>query len=135
MRRSMSAPAPPLVVLVVDDSDDNRLLYASTMQEAGYAVEQATNGKEALEKVRERRPVLIVMDLSMPVVDGWEATRALKADPTTSGIVVVVITGHTTNFGLRQAAAAGADAILTKPCLPRDLMNVVDALLPSLAAP
>lgn len=117
-------------VLVVDDSDDNRLLYASTIAEAGYEVEETTNGLEALEAVARRRPDVIVMDLSMPVLDGWQATRQLKSNPTTASIVVIAITAHTTIFGLRQSTEAGADAVLTKPCLPQDLLGVIAALLP-----
>lgn len=67
---------------------------------------------------------------SMPLLDGWEATRRIKADPSLAGVIVIALTAHTTQFGLRQAAAAGADAVLTKPCLPVDLLGVIDALLP-----
>jgi CheY-like chemotaxis protein len=122
-------PAPPLI-LVVDDFDDNRELYASTIAEAGYAVEQASNGHEALEKIGATRPAVIIMDLSMPVVDGWQATRAIKADPRTADIVVIAVTGHATNYGLQQAKDAGAEAVLTKPCLPEDLLATIRALMP-----
>ncbi|MBX3233435.1 MAG: response regulator [Labilithrix sp.] len=124
-----AAPDAP-TVLVVDDSDDNRLLYASNIAEAGYRVEEAKDGAEALERVRARRPTVIVMDLSMPVLDGWQTTRRLKSDPKTSGILIIAITAHTTMLGLRQATDAGADAVLTKPCLPRDLIGVIESLMP-----
>ena len=125
-RPSESVP----LVLVVDDYDDNRLLYATTIAAAGYAVEEATNGQEALEKIGSTRPAIIIMDLSMPVLDGWEATRLLKADPKTADIVVVVLTSHATHYGLQNAAEAGANAVLTKPCLPEDLLGVIGALMP-----
>ena len=118
------------LVLVVDDFADNRELYAATLSDAGYQVEQAENGQEALDFIGRRRPAIVVMDLSMPILDGWEATRRIKADPETSDIVVVAVTGHATNFGLQRAKEAGADAVLTKPCLPEDLL----ALLRSLTA-
>jgi two-component system, cell cycle response regulator DivK len=128
-----SAPSEPVsvlpLVLVVDDLDDNRLLYVTTIAEAGYPVDEATNGVEALEKVRTRRPAVIIMDLSMPLLDGWEATRRVKADPMTANIVVIALTAHSTNYGLQQAKDAGANAVLTKPCLPRDLLGVIDALV------
>jgi two-component system cell cycle response regulator DivK len=122
-------PALPLI-LVVDDFDDNRELYASTIAEAGYEVEQARNGQEALDKIGNIRPAVIIMDLSMPVLDGWQATRALKADPRTADIVVIAVTGHATNFGLDKAKEAGAEAVLTKPCLPEDLLATIRAVMP-----
>jgi CheY-like chemotaxis protein len=126
-----SAAAAPLI-LVVDDFDDNRLLYVQTIAEAGYAVDEATNGQEALEKIGSKRPAVIIMDLSMPVVDGWEATRRIKADPRTADIVIIAVTGHATNYGLQQARDAGAEAVLTKPCLPEDLLRTISALVPNL---
>jgi two-component system cell cycle response regulator DivK len=125
-----SARAP--LILVVDDFDDNRLLYVQTIAEAGYAVDEATNGQEALEKIGSTRPAVIIMDLSMPVVDGWEATRRIKADPRTADIVIIAVTGHATNYGLQQARDAGAEAVLTKPCLPEDLLRTISALVPDL---
>jgi CheY-like chemotaxis protein len=125
---SESSSALPRV-LVVDDLDDNRLLYLTTIAEAGYPVDEARNGAEALERIGALRPAVVIMDLSMPLLDGWEATRRLKADPLTAGIVVIALTAHTTNFALQQAKDAGADAVLTKPCLPRDLLGVIGALV------
>jgi two-component system, cell cycle response regulator DivK len=122
-------PSAVPLVLVVDDLDDNRLLYATTIAEAGYAVEEATNGVEALEMARLRRPAVIIMDLWMPILDGLEATRRLKADPLTADIVVIAVTAHSTSYGLQEAKDAGADAVLTKPCLPRDLLGVIGALI------
>lgn len=125
--RRSSASGP--TILVVDDFDDNRLLYASTIAEAGYVVEQATNGQEALDKIGSRRPAIIIMDLSMPVLDGWETTRRIKSDPSTSDIVVIALTSHATNYGLQRAREAGAQAVLTKPCLPQDLLGVISSFV------
>ena len=119
------------LVLVVDDFDDNRQLYVGTIAEAGYAVDEATNGQEALDKIGRKRPAEIIMDLSMPVIDGWEATRRIKADPRTADIVIIAVTGHATNYGLQQAREAGVEAVLTKPCLPEDLLRTLGALVPS----
>ena len=118
------------MILVVDDFDDNRLLYATTIAAAGYAVQEATNGQEAIEKIGSSRPAVIIMDLSMPVLDGWEATRRIKADPRTADIVIIALTSHATNYGLQMAKDAGAEAVLTKPCVPQDLLGVISALLP-----
>ena len=121
----MSEIAESPLILVVDDFDDNRELFAAILTDAGYGVEQACNGQEALDRIGARAPSLVVMDLSMPVLDGWEATRRIKANPVTAAIVVVAITGHATKQGLQQARDAGAEAVLTKPCLPRELLGVV----------
>ena len=123
-----SSAGRPLV-LVVDDFDDNRLLYVSTIAEAGYAVDEASNGQEALDKIGAQRPAVIIMDLSMPVVDGWEATRRIKSDPRTADIIIIAVTGHATNYGLDRARQAGAEAVLTKPCLPEDLLRTISALV------
>ncbi|GAC1534195.1 MAG: response regulator [Polyangiales bacterium] len=127
MEKTNTAP----LVLVVDDFDDNRLLYATTIAQAGYTVEEARDGAEAIEKIGAIRPAAIIMDLSMPVLDGWEATRRLKADPRSADIVIIALTGHSTNYGLQKARDAGADAVLTKPCLPQDLLGVLETLLAS----
>jgi two-component system, cell cycle response regulator DivK len=119
------------LVLVVDDFDDNRLLYATTIAEAGYTVDEAINGQEAIDKIGSKRPAIIIMDLSMPVLDGWEATRRIKADPRTADIIVIALTSHATNYGLQNAMDAGAHAVLTKPCLPQDLIGVIGALASS----
>jgi CheY-like chemotaxis protein len=137
MATDLPHDAPPAsegapLILVVDDFDDNRLLYVSTIAEAGYAVDEASNGQEALDKIGSTRPAMIIMDLSMPVVDGWEATRRIKANPRTRDIIIIAVTGHATNYGLQQAREAGAEAVLTKPCLPEDLIRTIGALVPTI---
>jgi two-component system, cell cycle response regulator DivK len=123
------------LVLVVDDIDDNRLLYATTIAEAGYEVEQATNGQEALDKIGSIRPAVIIMDLSMPVLDGWETARRIKADPRTEDILIIAVTAHGTHYGLQEARDAGCEAVLAKPCLPQDLVRVIGALYSTRRAP
>jgi two-component system, cell cycle response regulator DivK len=116
-------------VLVVDDVEDNRELYATFFTYAGYRAEQASDGEEALSKIARERPDVVLMDLSMPNVDGWEATRLIKSNPRTKGIIVVVVTGFATRDDLDRARAAGADDVCTKPCLPKDLVARVAKLL------
>ena len=128
---SPSSSAATRTVLVVDDFDDTRELYATALADAGFTVEEARNGQEALDRANSGHPAIIVMDLSMPVVDGWEATRRLKANPVTADIIVIALTGHSTNRGMKEARDAGADAVITKPCLPNDLIALVRALLPT----
>lgn len=110
------------LVLVVDDTEDTRSLYALAFEEAGFRVEQASNGLEALEKIANTKPALVLLDLSMPVMDGWEATRRIKAEPSTADIIVIAVTGHGTQLGHQMAVDAGADFVLAKPCLPDDVL-------------
>jgi two-component system cell cycle response regulator DivK len=126
--------ATPLV-LVVDDFEDTRAIYAECLGHAGYGVIEAENGLEAVEKARDARPDVVVMDLSLPILDGWEATRRLKGDPRTKEIRVIVLTGHGLAEHARGAEQAGCDAFLVKPCLPRDLLGKVRSMLPERGAP
>lgn len=121
--------ARPPYVLVVDDIDDNRDLYVSYFKYAGVEVDEACNGEEALTKVAQRQPDLIVMDLAMPRVDGWEATRLVKSNPRTKHIIVLVVTGYASKEDLTRARAAGADDVCTKPCSPKELFEKAQALL------
>lgn len=124
---------PPLI-LVVDDYEDNRDMYSQYLQFAGMRVAEAANGKEALSKTAELMPDLIVMDLSLPGVDGWQATRIIKQDPKTRDILVVALTGHALEGASQGAKAAGCDAFLTKPCLPEDLHKEIQRMLGAASA-
>lgn len=117
------------LVLVVDDFSDAREMYAEVLELAGYRVEQADNGADAVAKARELHPSVIVMDLSLPVLDGWEATRILKSDPDTSDQRIVAISAHSLDAHIARVLDAGADAFLAKPCLPDDLVSAVHRLL------
>lgn len=117
------------LVFVVDDSMDNRQMYADYLTFVGYAVVECVNGQEAVAKAATAQPDLIVMDLSLPVMDGWEATRRLKNDPRMAGILVLALTSHALDDSRKTAFAAGADAYLVKPCLPEDLVVTVTELL------
>lgn len=121
-------------ILVVDDLEDNRELYTAFLTSAGFDVEQACDGVDALERVASRPPALIVMDLSMPRLDGWETTRILKSDPRTRSIRIFALTAHVDEEDLARARAAGADDVGTKPMLPRELLERVQALLGPRAA-
>ena len=117
------------VVFVVDDFVDNRQMYAEYLAFVGYAVVECVNGEEALTKAATEQPDLIVMDLSLPVMDGWEATRRLKSDPQMAAIPVLALTSHALDDSRTTALAAGADAFLVKPCLPEELAAKVNELL------
>ncbi len=112
----MAVSTGPLV-LVVEDYQDAREMYAAYLQFSGYRVAEASNGLEAVEKARELLPAIILMDLALPKMDGWEATRLLKADERTRHIPIVALTGHALAGHAEGARQAGCDAFVTKPCL------------------
>jgi two-component system cell cycle response regulator DivK len=116
-------------ILIVDDLVDNRELYAAYFELEGHVVDQAGNGHEALACVDAAMPDVIVMDLSMPVMDGWEATRLIKSNPRTQMIPIVVLTGVDDDVLLDRVRAAGADSICKKPCLPSELRKRITATL------
>jgi two-component system, cell cycle response regulator DivK len=119
------------LVLVVDDFADNREMYSEYLTYSGYDVIEAKNGKEALEAAQARAPDIIIMDLSLPVMDGWEATRRLKADARTRRIPVVALTGHALAGHSQGAREAGCDSFLAKPCLPDQLVAEIKRMLAS----
>jgi CheY-like chemotaxis protein len=121
-------------VLVVDDYPDAREMYAEYLQYSGFDVIEAGNGMEAIERATDSAPDIILMDLSLPVMDGWEATRRLKADKATADIPIVALTGHALAGILEGARKAGCDAFVTKPCLPEDLVKEIRKVLSSPAA-
>jgi CheY-like chemotaxis protein len=106
-------------------------MYAAYLQFSGYRVAEAANGIEALEKTRELMPDIILMDLALPKMDGWEATRRLKADDRTKHIPIVALTGHALAGHAEGARQAGCDAFVTKPCLPDALVTEIERMLSS----
>jgi CheY-like chemotaxis protein len=116
-------------VLLVDDYPDAREMYSEYLQFSGFDVVEAGNGIEAIQRASETAPDIILMDLSLPVMDGWEATRRLKADPRTAGIPVVALTGHALAGISEGAKKAGCDAFVTKPCLPDELVREIRKVL------
>ena len=117
------------LILVVDDYQDAREMYAEYLQFSGYRVAEARNGNEAVEQALALKPALILMDLSLPGMDGWEATRRLKADAATKHIPIVALTGHALAGASEGAKRAGCDSFVTKPCLPDDLVVEVRRML------
>jgi CheY-like chemotaxis protein len=116
-------------VLIVDDYPDAREMYSEYLQFSGFDVVEAANGMEALQRAVDTDPDIILMDLSLPVMDGWEATRRLKADRRTAEIPVVALTGHALAGISEGARKAGCDAFVTKPCLPEDLVKEIRKVL------
>jgi CheY-like chemotaxis protein len=116
-------------VLLVDDYLDAREMYTEYLRYSGFDVVEAENGMEALQRAIDATPDIILMDLSLPVMDGWEATRRLKADERTASIPVVALTGHALAGISEGAKKAGCDAFVTKPCLPEDLVKEIRKIL------
>jgi CheY-like chemotaxis protein len=133
----MTAPikirAQPLV-LVVEDYQDAREMYAAYLQFSGFEVAEAGNGLEAIEKAQALLPDIVLMDLALPRMDGWEATRRLKSDIRTRHIPIVALTGHALAGHAEGAREAGCDAFVTKPCLPDALVAEIKRLLDAQAA-
>ncbi|MCK8499144.1 response regulator [Myxococcus fulvus] len=104
-------------------------MYAEYLEYVGFEVETARDGLEAVAKAQESEPDIILMDLSLPVMDGWEATRRIKQDSRTRDIPVMALTGHVLAGNAENARDAGADEFVAKPCLPQDLENKIRNML------
>ena len=117
------------LILLVEDYDDAREMYRDYLEYAGFQVETARDGHEALTKARASNPDLVLMDLSMPGLDGWEATRLLKTDPATSHLTVVALSAHALAAEGDRARRAGCDGFIAKPCLPHELVEQMAAYL------
>jgi two-component system cell cycle response regulator DivK len=117
------------LVLIVEDESDLRHLYAQQLILSGFDVLEAGNGQDAIDAVSSRSPDVVVMDLSLPVIDGWEATRRLTADDRTAHIPVVALTGHDGSGELQRATNAGCDWFVPKPCPPDALITEVRRVL------
>ena len=116
-------------ILLVEDNEMNRDMLSRRLERKGYEVVIAVNGQEGVDLVSSTRPDLILMDLSLPIIDGWEATRRIKADPATAGIPVIALTAHAMAEDRAKAMAAGCDDFDIKPVdLPR-LLKKIDTLL------
>jgi CheY-like chemotaxis protein len=126
----VSATVEQPLVLLVEDDREGRLMYAEWLQHAGFRVEQAHNGLQALERAFDLLPAAIVTDLNIPGIDGYELTRRLKADERTMRIPVIAVTGYGPfTQDPSRADRAGCDAIIPKPCLPDDLESTIRSLL------
>jgi two-component system cell cycle response regulator DivK len=123
-----------LLALLVDDDVDTREMYGMYLRTGGFRVLIATNGMEAIDSAERERPDVIVMDLMMPRLNGWEAIRRLKRDWRTRRIPIIACTGHVTGSSAERALDAGCDGYVTKPCLPADLLAEIRRVLPPAGA-
>lgn len=115
----------PKTVLLVEDNEDNRIVYATMLEYSGFEVMEVGNGEEAVTLAREGHPDLILMDISIPGIDGWTATERLRSDPTTRSIPVIAVTAHALPEHRERARTLGCEGYLTKPCEPRRLLEEV----------
>ena len=118
-------------ILVVEDQMDNRQILRDLLGSAGYQlIVEAENGEEALAAVAKQRPDLILMDIQLPVLDGYEATRRIRADPGLKAIPIIAVTSYALAGDEAKALAAGCNAYVTKPYSPRQLLAKVREFLP-----
>ena len=122
-------------ILYVEDNDDNVYVVKNRLTRAGYTVLIASDGAQGVAMAADERPDLILMDLGLPVLDGWEAVRRIKAAPTSSHIPVIALSAHAMPGDLEHAMAAGCDDFDTKPMDFQRLLGKIRALLPESAAP
>lgn len=116
-------------VLIVEDNEDNRIVYSTMLRHFGFAVDEAENGAEGILKARSNLPDVILMDIAIPLVDGWEAVQRLKRDPATAHIPIVALTAHAMPADRERAIQVGCDGYLAKPCEPRAVVEEVKRLL------
>ncbi len=116
-------------ILIVEDNDMNLDMLTRRLQRKGYEVLSARDGQAGVEATRQHRPDIVLMDMSLPVLDGWSATRALKADAATAAIPVIALTAHAMEADRKKALDAGCDAFGTKPIDMPDLLSKIERLL------
>jgi CheY-like chemotaxis protein len=116
-------------ILLIEDNEMNRDMLSRRLVKRGYEVVVAVDGQEGVEKARAEAPALVLMDMSLPVLDGWEATQALRADPATRSIPVIALTAHAMAGDREKALAAGCDDFDTKPIELERLLAKIEALL------
>lgn len=116
-------------VLLVEDNEDNLTVYRTILEHVGYRVIEARDGEQGVERARSGHPDMILMDVSIPKIDGWEATRRIKGDEATREIPVVALTAHALEEDRERARAAGCNGYLAKPVEPRRVLEEVRRLI------
>jgi two-component system, cell cycle response regulator DivK len=117
-------------ILVVEDQEDNRQILRDLLANAGYEMLEAEDGLAAISQATQHRPDLILMDIQLPQLDGYEATRRIKADPALNGIPIIVVTSYALSGDEEKAKLAGCDAYVAKPYSPRALLAKIREYLP-----
>ena len=122
-------PTAGPLILIVDDNLDAREMYGMYLQHQGFRWAEAVNGIDAITQTHVEKPALILMDATMPRMDGWEAIRRLREDPSMAEVPIVALSAYAFGDEPDRARNAGADLCLTKPCLPSQVGRVVRAML------
>jgi two-component system, cell cycle response regulator DivK len=117
-------------ILVVEDQVDNRQIVRDLLTANDYEMTEAENGEEALAALEKERPDLILMDIQLPIMDGYEATRRIKADPSLCSIPIIAVTSYALSGGEEKARAAGCNDFVPKPYSPRQLLAKIRQYLP-----
>lgn len=117
------------VILIVEDNDDNRLIYSSYLEHVGYRVFEPADGWTAIAMTHDKQPDLVLMDVSIPGIDGLEVTRRLKADAATRTIPIIALTAHALAEDRLRALEAGCDGYLSKPIEPPAVIDEVARIL------
>ena len=118
-----------LKILLVEDNEMNRDMLSRRLTRNGFDIVMAVDGQQAVAMAASEKPDLILMDMSLPVIDGWEATRQVKANPATAGIPIIALTAHAMSEDENKARAAGCDDFDTKPVDIQRLMGKIKALV------
>jgi two-component system cell cycle response regulator DivK len=118
-------------ILIIEDQDDNRAILRDLLGAAGFELTEATTGEEGVKLAERERPDLILMDIQLPVIDGYEATRRIKSNPALKSVPIIAVTSYALSGDEAKARAAGCDAYVSKPFSPRQLLAKVRELLPS----
>ena len=116
-------------ILLVEDNEINRDMMVRRLQRRGYVVSAAEDGQKAIDMATSEMPDLILMDMSLPVIDGWEATRRIKGDPALKNIFIIGLTAHAMVGDREQALKAGCDEYATKPVDFENLIGIIEKLL------
>jgi len=116
-------------ILVVEDTEDNRQILRDLLNAAGYELIEAVDGEAGVAMAGQHKPDLVLMDIQLPLIDGYEATRRIKADPSLAHIPIVAVTSYALSGDEDKARAAGCDAYIAKPYSPRQLLAKVRELL------
>jgi CheY-like chemotaxis protein len=116
-------------VLLVEDNEDILVVYRTILEHVGYTVIEARDGEEGVNRARQTRPDIILMDISIPKMDGWEATERLKSDGETSTIPIIALTAHALEEDRIKAMRAGCDGYLAKPVEPRRVVQEVEKFI------
>ena len=129
----MSPSEKNRTVLLVEENEDNLIIYSTILRHAGLDVEEARDGEAGIAMAIAHHPAVILMDVSIPLIDGWEATRRLKANPQTADIPIIALTAHALATDREKAIEAGCDGYIPKPAEPRVVLTAVQRYIDAVA--